>query len=704
MVAKQGLVKQNLRRAGRAPAKGTHPMHDHHASSGAYSGDETLADLLRVAGSRYGVAEVRALLSGLAAAPATGSAGDPAIWPLLIAPEPTPELVRELEALRSEIASRRRAPHDGPSARIARLRDELLSRGLSGFVVPRADEHQGEYVPACAQRLAWLTGFTGSAGLAVVLIEAGAVFTDGRYTLQVNEEIPRELLEAHHITENPPAVWIGHRLGAGGRLGYDPRLHTKGEVARLADACERAGGSLVAVEDNPVDAVWPDRPPAPLAPVVPHDIAHAGKSGAAKRQEIAEELERARVDAAVLTAPDSIAWLLNVRGGDVEHTPLPLGFALLHADARVDLFIDRRKLVPGLDAHLGNGVAIEPPSALGPALERLGADGRRVRVDGSTSVWVRDRLSGAVLVEDGDPCTLPKARKNADELAGARAAHRRDAAALARFLYWIDTHAPGGEVTELGAAEKLLELRRELDGFRDQSFPTISGAGPNGAIVHYRVSEASDRVLEPGTLYLVDSGAQFPDGTTDVTRTAAIGEPTDEMRERFTAVLQGHIAVATARFPHGTTGAQLDSLARSPLWRLGLDFDHGTGHGVGSYLSVHEGPQRISKRGGDQALEPGMIVSNEPGYYRTGEYGIRIENLLVVRRCPDLADAEREMLDFEVLTLAPIDRRLIVPERLTPFEQDWLDAYHARVRETVGPALDDDTREWLDRATAALGA
>jgi Xaa-Pro aminopeptidase len=477
-----------------------------------------------------------------------------------------------------------------------------------------------------------------------------------------------------------------------------------GEVERFRVAAAKAGGSLKPLDDNPLDAVWTDQPPPPLAPVMPHELRFAGESAEHKRQSLADKLAAERIDAAVLTAPDSIAWLLNIRGGDVPHTPLPLSFAILNSDATVDLFIDRRKLAPGLREHLGNAVRVAEPESFGAALDRLGAAKRRVQVDPtSAAAWVFDRLgaAGAQIQRAPDPAQLPKASKNAAELDGTRLAHRRDGAALTRFLAWLAARAPEGGLTEIAASDRLEAFRAAGDNFRDLSFPTISGAGPNGAIVHYRASAQSERRLEPGTLYLVDSGAQYLDGTTDVTRTVAIGEPTAEMRDRFTRVLKGHIALATCRFPKGTTGSQLDSLARRALWEIGLDYDHGTGHGVGSYLAVHEGPQRISKLPNTQALLPGMIVSNEPGYYKTGTYGIRIENLVVVTR---VERGEREMLGFETITLAPIDRALVEPALLDAGEIAWLDAYHARVRTELAPLVDATTAGWLAEATRPLGA
>jgi len=590
--------------------------------------------------------------------------------------------------------------------KVARLRAELARHGLAGFLVPRADEHQGEHVPPRAQRLAWLTGFTGSAGLAAVLADRAAIFVDGRYTLQVRDQVPPDLFEHHHLLESPPADWIRRALKPGDRLGYDPWLHTMDGVERLEGACKRARAELVACETNLVDALWSDRPDPPLARVVPHDLRFAGRSAEDKRGEIARGLEEGGVDAAVLTAPDSLAWLLNIRGGDVTYTPLALGFAVVHQDASVDLFVDRRKLAPDLSPHLGDAVRIAEPSALGSTLDALGRARRRVQVDpAGSAAWIFRRLAtaGAEVVRGPDPCALPKAQKNAVELDGARAAHRRDGAALCRFLAWLAREAPSGRLTEVSAAERLDGFRREQELFQEPSFPTISGAGPNGAIVHYRATARTDRRIEPGMLYLVDSGGQYLDGTTDVTRTVAVGPAATEQRERFTRVLKGHIALATARFPKGTTGSQLDAFARAFLWEVGLDYDHGTGHGVGSYLGVHEGPQRITKVGNPVALRPGMILSNEPGYYKAGEYGIRIESLVVVTPLGTPPGGEAELLGFETLTLAPIDLALVEPGLLTPVEAAWLDAYHARVREAITPLVDVDTAAWLHGATRPLG-
>ncbi|HTZ81133.1 MAG TPA: aminopeptidase P family protein [Stellaceae bacterium] len=680
-------------------------MADRVGLESVYQGDETLNRLLREAGSTYDVAGVKALLAGVLAAPV---GHDPAAWLALVAGRMSPALAAQLAALRAELASRRPAAGTGNESRaqrLAALRAELGRRGVHGFLIPRADEHQGEYVPARAQRLAWLTGFTGSAGLAAVLPETAAIFVDGRYTLQAEAEVDGTLFVHRHLIEQPAADWVAASLQPGQVLAYDPWLHTVGEVERLRAAAEKAGGALKAIDGNPIDAIWADQPPPPLAPVLPHELRYAGTSAEEKRRTLAAGLVRDQVDTAVITAPDSIAWLLNIRGGDVPHTPLPLSFALLHGDGSVELFIDRRKLVPATRAHLGNGVTLREPAEFGPALDRLTAARRRIQADpASAPAWVFERLAagGASARRASDPCALPKACKNEVELAGTRAAHRRDGAALTRFLAWLSREAPKGGQREIGASDRLEAFRRSGEHFRDLSFDTISGAGSNGAIVHYRATPRTEKTLESGTLYLVDSGAQYLDGTTDVTRTVAIGTPSTEMRDRFTRVLKGHIALAMSRFPKGTTGSQLDALARHALWDAGLDFDHGTGHGVGSYLGVHEGPHRISKMPNPQPLLPGMIVSDEPGYYKTGAYGIRIENLVVVAPAT-VPGAERELLAFETLTLAPIDRALVEPSLMTAAEIQWLDGYHARVRREIGPLVDAETRAWLEAATEPLG-
>jgi Xaa-Pro aminopeptidase len=669
----------------------------------AYQGDEALERLLRKAGSAYKVQDLAELLAGVDGAPVSAEGNS---WMDLVAPSASDALKAQLAAYRSERAPARRGADGTTAMRVAALRAELGRRGLAGFVVPRADEHQGEYVPPRAERLAWLTGFTGSAGLAIVLEQAAAIFVDGRYTLQVTQQVDQQLFVARHITDQPPDAWIAEQLPKGGKLAYDPWLHTPDGLETPRRAAAKAGGELVACTDNPLDAVWTDQPAPPIAPVRPHELRFTGRDSVDKRTTLGGKLAADKIDAAVLTAPDSIAWLLNIRGGDVPRTPLPLSFAVLLADGGVDLFIDRRKLVPGLEAHLGNSVRVHAPDQLSEALGQLGRDKRRVLADpASAAAAIFDRLAaaGAEVVRGSDPCALPKACKNPVEIEGTRAAHRRDGAAVTRFLAWLARHGAASTLTEIDAAEQLGQFRRANELFRDFSFDTISGAGPNGAIVHYRVTPETNRPIRSGELYLIDSGAQYLDGTTDITRTVAIGEPTAEMRDRFTRVLKGHIALGSARFPRGTTGSQLDALARTALWSAGIDYDHGTGHGVGSYLGVHEGPQRISKVPNRVPLDVGMIVSNEPGFYKTGGYGIRIENLVTVIE-GKVEGGERPMLAFETLTLAPIDRNLVEPSLLTPAETAWLDAYHAQVRAIIGPLVDAETKNWLAEATRPLAS
>ncbi|MDE0144593.1 MAG: aminopeptidase P family protein [Nitrospira sp.] len=589
--------------------------------------------------------------------------------------------------------------------RIQTFRAEITRQGLSGFIVPHADEYQNEYVPACAERLAWLTGFTGSAGTAVVLTRQAAIFVDGRYTLQVRSQVDAQVWTPKHLMDEAVHSWLPTVLRRGDKLGYDPWLHTLQEVEQLKESCTKAGAVLTPCEPNPIDALWDDRPAPPAAKVVSHDLAYAGKSSDDKRQELAAKLKNENVGVAVLTAPDSIAWLLNVRGGDVEHTPLPLGFALLHCDGTASLFLDLHKVSDSLTSHLGPAVRIRPVSDFHETLDQLGKAGERVLCDSNrTASWISERLarSGARVIEGEDPCLLPKACKNVVEINGAREAQKRDGAAVCEFLAWLNREAPKGKLSELDAQAYLDACRRRQPLWQDMSFPTISAAGPNGAVVHYRASDEQCRRLEPGTLYLVDSGGQYLDGTTDVTRTIAIGSSTAEHRDRYTRVLKGHIALALATFPKGTTGAQLDTLARQPLWEVGLDYAHGTGHGVGSYLGVHEGPQRISKGGHTVALQPGMILSNEPGYYKNGEYGIRLENLVVVIPAKMGGGGGREWLAFETITLVPFDASLIDRSLLNAAEREWLNAYHARVREVIGPLVDSSTAVWLEQATERI--
>lgn len=594
-------------------------------------------------------------------------------------------------------------------ARLAALRKELERQGLDGFVIPISDEHLSEYVGAYAQRLAWLTGFGGSAGTAAVLRDKAAIFVDGRYTLQVRDQVDGRLYEYKSVPQDKLADWLAENAAEGAKIGFDPWLHTSGWVKATAKALEKVGAELVPVEANPVDAVWQDRPEPSSAPAFVQDDALAGRSSADKRAEVGEWLKAEKLDAAVISALDSVAWLLNVRGSDVDRTPVALSYVIAHADGTADWFIAPGKVPPEVAAHLGNAVRVRPRDTFTAALAAL--SGKRVAADPDRSVaaiFTALEAAGAEVVRATDPVVLPKAIKNEAERAGHRAAQARDGAAVARFLHWLSVEGPKGTVDELSAAARLHEFRKDTGDLRDLSFDTISGAGPNGAIVHYRVSEETNRRLDPDSVYLVDSGGQYADGTTDITRTVWIGpgEPPAEVKDRFTRVLKGHIALAVQTFPQGTTGSQLDTLARQFLWQAGLDYAHGTGHGVGAFLAVHEGPQRIAKpRGGqagtEQELMAGMILSNEPGYYKTGEYGIRIENLVLVEP-REIDGGEGEWLGFETLTLAPIDRTLVDRTLLNEAEVAWWNAYHARVREVLAPRIEGAALAWLEQACAPL--
>ncbi len=581
----------------------------------------------------------------------------------------------------------------------------MTAAGVDGYLVPRADEHQAEYVPAFADRLAWLTGFTGSAGAAVVLKDRAAVFVDGRYTIQVRDQVDAQLYAYKHLIEEPPAAWLATQAGAGQRIGFDPKLHTPAGLHKIEEACARVKAVLVPVDGNLIDKVWIGQPPRPVAPVEIYPEKFAGRTATQKRAEIVGLFKADGIDALMVSALDSLAWLFNIRGDDVEFSPLVLGYAVLTADGRATLCVDPGKISGDVKTQLGPEVTVaayeslpEVLSALPPAVKVIGID----RDSGSR--WLHDQVAkaGRIAKSIADPITAVKARKHPAELDGVRAAHIRDGAALTRFLAWLAAEAPKGTLTEISAADKLQAFRAETNLFRGPSFPTIAGAAGNGAIVHYRATPESNARIQPDMVLLLDSGGQYLDGTTDVTRTMAIGTATDEQKRRFTLVLKGHIALARARFIKGTSGSQLDMLARAPLWEEGLDYDHGTGHGVGTFLGVHEGPQRISKVGNSVALEPGMVISNEPGYYKTGAYGIRIENLVAVRAADAPANAEKPMLEFETLTLAPIDRHMIMPSLLNADERAWLDGYHARVRAVIGPLVDASTRAWLDQAAAPI--
>jgi Xaa-Pro aminopeptidase len=588
------------------------------------------------------------------------------------------------------------------AARVDALRAELGRRGLDGFMVPRADRQQNEYLPASEERLAWLTGFTGSGGLAIVLADRAVLFVDGRYTVQADAQIDKTIFSIEHVTDSPPEQWLEQNLKAGCKLGYDPWLHTTENAEKLKKACAAADAELTAVDGNPIDVLWKDRPLPPAGKVVIRDLKLAGESAADKLKRIRAELTRARADALVVSDPQNVAWAFNIRGADVPHTPLALAFALVPREGRAALYIEGGKLDNKALQTLEEFADIRVPDALERDLAAL--KGKTVRLDQASAADALTRLvteHGGKPARGADLIALMKAVKNHAEIAGARAAHKRDGAALTRFLAWLEREAPTGKLTEIDTVKALESFRRDNGLLKDISFPTIAGAGPNAAIVHYRVTEKSNRRIGLNELFLVDSGAQYEDGTTDVTRTVVVGAPTEEMRDRFTRVLKGHIAIATALFPENTSGAQIDPLARTALWQAGLDFDHGTGHGVGSYLSVHEGPARISKLG-NVALRRGMILSNEPGYYKTAAYGIRTENLVLVIAAPEPAGAEKPLNAFETLTLAPIDRRLIDTRMLTAKERHWLDSYHARVQEVLLPLLDASTRAWLEAATAPL--
>ena len=584
------------------------------------------------------------------------------------------------------------------------IREAMGAQGLDGFLVPHEDEHQNEYLPAANDRLAWATGFTGSAGAAVIMTDRAAMFVDGRYALQVRDQVDGVLFEIHDLVDGGVPAWLEGALSAGQTLGYDPRLHSPDALERLRAAAAKAGAALKAVAVNPLDQAWGSaRPRQPRALIVRHPLDYAGEGAADKRARVGASLKDQGADAALLTAPASIAWLFNVRGGDVIRSPLPLGQAILNSDGSAQLFLDPAKVSNDLPAWLGDAVSVEAPDALASALRDL--KGRRVLVDPAvSSAWYFDTLedAGAKIVRAADPCALPRARKNAIEIEGARRAHLRDGVALARFLHWLDTEAQESLPDEVEIVTRLEAFREATGALKDLSFDTIAGAAGNGAIVHYRPTERLSRRLEPGSLLLVDSGAQYLDGTTDVTRTIAIGEPSAEMRQRFTLVLKGHLALARARFPAGVAGSALDVLARAALWAAGLDFDHGTGHGVGSYLGVHEGPQYIAKRAGGPALQPGMILSNEPGYYKAGAYGIRIENLQVVSEAAAVPGGERPMLSFEALTMAPFDRRLVDKAMLNAEEIAQLDAYHAQVLARIAPQVEPDVQAWLSRACAPI--
>ena len=583
------------------------------------------------------------------------------------------------------------------------IRQQLAAMNIDGLFVPHEDEWQNEYLPDCTERLSWATGFTGSAGAAIIMANNAFLFSDGRYTIQAATQTAAELFERRDLTEQGPAVWLRTDAPRGAKIGYDPKLVAPDMLARLSEAALDAGVELIALEANPIDRAWDDRPPEPTAEIVPHPESFSGESSASKRSRIGEKLIRDGIDASVLTAPAALAWLFNIRGKDVTRTPLPLGSAILRNDGTATLFVKLEKVTPALRGFLGNEVSISSDADFETAL--TGFSGQRVLVDpalSSAHVFGTLESNGARVVRSQDPTVMPRATKNEVEIDGTRRAHARDAVALIRFLHWFDQETPKGHLTEILACKALEDFRIQTGALQDLSFDSISGAGPNGAMCHYRVTEETNRKLDQDSLFLIDSGGQYLDGTTDVTRTIAVGTPSDEMKDRFTRVLKGHIALSRVRFPKGTTGSALDALARMPLWEVGLDYDHGTGHGVGSYLGVHEGPHRIAKMPNFVGLEAGMIVSNEPGFYKTDGFGIRIENLQFVTAPSEIDGGERAMLGFETLTLAPIDTRVIEVSLLNEVERDWLNAYHARVLAEIGPRVEGEVLAWLKAATVAI--
>jgi len=587
-------------------------------------------------------------------------------------------------------------------ARLDALRAYLVQHQLDALIIPRADEYLGEYVPEHNERLRWATGFAGSAGMAVILPDTAAIFVDGRYTQQVREQVPPEHFEYLHLIEQPPIDWLAGRLAMGQRIGADARTFTASWWRRAEQQLRNSGLQLIALETNPVDSNWDNRPlPTPTVASL-HPERYTGRSAAAKRADIAESLTSRGVDAALVFAADSVAWLLNIRGQDVPHLPVVLGFAVIHADQRVALFTDPAKIPADFAEHCGGRVTVQAEHEADAYFATL-AD-LTVLVDPDTSnAWSVRRLeqAGARCIDGSDPCLLPKACKNAVEIAGIRDAHIRDAVAEVRFLHWLDTEVAAGRLHNEGILSDQLEQFRAMSPlFCDTSFDTISASGPNAAMAHYRHSDTDPAPVLADTVYLFDSGAQYPDGTTDITRTVAIGTPTAEQQRMFTLVLKGHIALDQARFPAGTTGNQLDPFARQFLWQQGFDYDHGTGHGVGCYLSVHEGPQRIGKVA-SPALLPGMVVSNEPGYYKPNAYGIRCENLVLVVECEPNAEADKPLLGFDALTLVPFDTRLIDWALMTREDAQWLNRYHERVRNTLSPLLEGDVLSWLEAATEA---
>jgi Xaa-Pro aminopeptidase len=662
------------------------------------STDQQFSQIAEEAGIEGGADALRDIFRRVQATP---RGTDPDAWVALAAPTASAELRAKLVAA-CEAAQAEELPYD--PARLTALNDNLEAQSIQGFLVPQADAHQGEYIASAGQRLHWLTGFAGSAGTALMFKGRTILFVDGRYTLQAAMQFEGSAVEVRHFMEPPLAEWIVDAANDGDRIGYDPALHSVAQIDSLRKTLDGSGIELVALAENPLDQVWTDQPLPPYSPVEPHPLEYSGQSVDDKLASLGELIADAGADAAVVNQMEAVAWALNVRGADVSNTPLTQSFAVLHKDGQADFYVDRGKFTSDLETHLGNRVTVHAVELLDEGLHALGVASRKVLLDRTTSTdHIRRALEagGANIVMGSDPTVMPRACKNNVELDGTRRAHERDAIAMCRFLRWLEETTATRDVGEMEAIDVLNGYRREIALNRGISFDTISGADNNGAIVHYRASYESERFLGQGSMYLVDSGGQYLDGTTDITRTVAIGAPTAEMKRHFTLVLQGHIAIARAVFPEKATGGQLDALARQFLWHDGLDYDHGTGHGVGSFLGVHEGPHRISPNF-PGTFKPGMIVSNEPGLYITDTYGIRIENLLTVL-ASDHGSEDRKFLEFETLTVVPIDRNLIDVDMLSGPERAWVDNYHARVLKTVGPNLEDQDKVWLEKKTAPLG-
>ena len=663
---------------------------------------DELNDLLKSNNISKSLSDIFSIIDGVnaSALPQT----DTSWMSMVLHPMPS-KLGKKLSAMRkNRFLSSIKNTTASSEERLVSLRNMMEKQNLQGYLIPRADEYQSEYLPKSSQRLAWLTGFDGSAGFAIVLKQRAAIFTDGRYTLQIRDQVDEKHFEIYNTAEMLPLDWLESNLSKNDCIGFDPWLHTCDEVIKISTVLASKDAEAIKLSKNLIDEIWLDRPPVPLGPITPHPEIYAGEAVASKFDTINTEMMKNEEDVVIISSPESIAWLLNIRGSDVARTPLPLSFLMLNKEGHAKLFVDQRKIVDETRNHLGNAVSILPIKEFGSELNSLARGSKKIRLDPKTCpAWVAEKFNSASLsiVHGDDPTLIPKAKKNKVELAGTRAAHIRDGAAFVRFLNWFSLNSKQGQLDEMNAATKLQNFREKDPLFKDLSFDTISGSGPNGAIVHYRVTEESNRTIELGDLYLVDSGAQYLDGTTDITRTIAVGDPGDEAKNYFTRVLKGHIAIASSKFPVGTNGSQLDALARAPLWAIGADYDHGTGHGVGSYLGVHEGPQRISKLPNSVSLQPGMIVSNEPGYYKSGAYGIRLENLLVVQS-EIIPNSERAMLSFETITLAPFDRSMILNELLEDHEKSWLNNYHAWVRKELLPLLNTNDGAWLIDATEPL--